>query len=91
MHPGRAASTGSIVQGEHKFFPRLQTFITKKLRGIQTYFCNITINTWHKILETNLNNGKKICVCIPRSFLVINICNQGKNLRSPCIKPNTTL
>ena len=24
------------VQGEHKFFPRLQTCITRKLRGIQT-------------------------------------------------------
>jgi hypothetical protein len=23
------------VQGEHKFFPRLQTFITRKLHGIQ--------------------------------------------------------
>ena len=27
-------------------------------------------NTWHKILETNFNNGKKY-VCISRSFLVI--------------------
>ena len=44
--------------------------------------CNITKNTWHKILETNLSNGKKKCVCIPRSFLVINICNQGKTLCS---------
>ena len=25
------------VQGEHKVFPRLQTFITRKLRRIQTY------------------------------------------------------
>jgi len=24
-------------------------------------------------------------VCIPRSFLVINVCNQGKTLCSPCI------
>jgi len=24
-------------------------------------------------------------VCIPRSFLVINVCNQGKTLSSPCI------
>jgi len=23
-------------------------------------------------------------VCIPRSFLVINVCNQGKTLCSPC-------
>jgi hypothetical protein len=47
--------------------------------------CNITINTWHKILETNLSNGKKKYVYIPRSFLVNNVCNQGKNLCSPCI------
>jgi len=26
------------LQDEHKFFPWLQTFITRKLRGIQTYF-----------------------------------------------------
>jgi hypothetical protein len=26
------------IQGEHKFFPWLQTFITRKLRGIQIYF-----------------------------------------------------
>ena len=45
---------------------------------------NVTINTWHKSLETNLSNGKKN-VCIPRSFLVINVCNQGKTLCSPCI------
>ena len=25
------------IQGEHKFFPCLQTFITRKLREIQTY------------------------------------------------------
>jgi hypothetical protein len=47
--------------------------------------CNITINTWHKILETNLSNVKKKYVFIPRSFLVISVCNQGKNLCSPCI------
>jgi len=28
---------------------------------------------------------KKIYVCIPRSFLVINVCNEGKTLCSPCI------
>ena len=26
------------IQGEHKVFPWLQTFLTRKLRGIQTYF-----------------------------------------------------
>ena len=48
------------------------------------YNRNITINTRHKILETNLSNGKKY-VCIPRSFLVINVRNQGKTLCSLCI------
>ena len=46
--------------------------------------CTITINTLHKILETNLSSGKKY-VCIARSFLVINVCNQGKTLCSPCV------
>jgi hypothetical protein len=31
-------SSSSEIQGEHNFFPWLQTFITRKLRGIQTYF-----------------------------------------------------
>jgi len=26
-----------------------------------------------------------VCVCIPRSFLLINVCNEGKTLCSPCI------
>ena len=48
--------------------------------------CNITINTWHKILETNLSNGKKkIMFVFHLSFLVKNVCNQGKTLCSPCI------
>jgi len=29
---------GLDIQGEHKVFPWLQTFVTRKLRGIQTYF-----------------------------------------------------
>ena len=32
----------TLIQGEHKFFPWLQIFITRKLRGIQTYFFTIT-------------------------------------------------
>jgi len=47
---------------------------------------NVTINTWHNILETNLSNGKKKCLYSTcSSFLVINVCNQGKTLCSPCI------
>jgi hypothetical protein len=31
------------IQGEHKVFPWLQTFITRKVRGIQTFlFQNVT-------------------------------------------------
>ena len=56
------------IQSEHKVFPWLLIFITRKLRGIQTCNYNITINTWHKILETNLSKGKKKYVLIPRSF-----------------------
>jgi hypothetical protein len=35
-----------------------------------------------KLLELSYILKKK--VCIPRSFFVINVCNQGKNLCSPC-------
>ena len=48
--------------------------------------CGDAPSCW-KILETNLSNGKKY-ICIPRSFIVINVCNQGKNLCSPCITQN---
>ena len=34
------------IQGEHKVFPWLQIFITRKLRGIQTYFFFQNM-TWH--------------------------------------------
>jgi hypothetical protein len=34
-----------------------------------------------KLLELGYIKKK---VCIPRSFLVINVCNQGKTLCSPC-------
>jgi len=44
--------------------------------------CNSTLEVF--FLETNLSNGKKY-VCIPRSFLAINVCNQGKTLCSPCL------
>jgi len=39
--------------------------------------------TRHKILKTKVMVKKY--VFIPRSFLVINVCNQGKILCSPCI------
>jgi len=47
---------------------------------------NVAINAWHKSLETNLSNGKKMCFYSTySSFLVINVCNQGKILCSPSI------
>jgi hypothetical protein len=30
-----------IIQSEHKVFPWLQTFVTRKLRGMQTYFLSL--------------------------------------------------
>jgi len=41
-------------------------------------------------LENNFSNGKKY-VCIPPSFLVINVCNQGKTLCSSCITISSIL
>jgi len=40
-----------------------------------------------KILQLSyiLKKKKKYYVCIPRSFLVISVCSQGKTLCSPCI------
>ena len=50
--------------------------------------CGGAPSCW-EILETNLSSVKKY-ICIPRSFLVINVCNQGKTLCSPCIsRPQT--
>jgi len=40
----------------------------------------------NKLLELSyILEKKKKYVCIQRSFLVINVCNQGKNLCPPCI------
>jgi len=71
-----------------KFFPDYKHLLQDHFDTSRLCNCNVTINTWHKILETNLSNGKKKYVCIPRSFLVINACNQGKTLCSPCIIRN---
>jgi hypothetical protein len=49
------------VQGEHKVVPWLQTFITRKLRGIQAFFFKRN-STQEVFLETNLSNGKEICL-----------------------------
>ena len=70
------------VQGEHKVFPCLQTFITRKLCGIQKEHMLKCTCVVKKLLELSYIKKKN---CIPRSFLVINVCNQGKTLCSPCI------
>jgi hypothetical protein len=46
------------MQGEHKVFPYLQTFITRKLRGIQTYFLPLLVCVVKKKL-LELHFGKK--------------------------------
>jgi hypothetical protein len=68
------------IQSEHKVFPRLQTFIVRKLRGIQTFFLNVT--ELKKFFYNTLVHFNMCTFCIPRSFLVINVCNQGKTLRA---------
>ena len=71
-----------IIQGEHKVFPWWQTFVTRKLREIQTYTILTILMCCKKLLELSYIKKK---VCIPRSFLVTNVCNQGKTSCSPCI------
>jgi hypothetical protein len=48
-----------LIQGEHKVFPSLQTFITRELRGIKIFFFQKCNSTQDVFLETNLSNGKK--------------------------------
>jgi len=48
-----------IIQGEHKVFPWLQTFIRRKLRGIQTYFFTIKLVS-KKLLELSYILKKKM-------------------------------
>jgi len=72
---------GRVYRVSIKSFPDYKYLLQE---NYVEYNRNITINTRHKILETNLSNGKKY-VCIPRSFLVINVRNQGKTLCSLCI------
>jgi hypothetical protein len=77
------------IQGKHKLFPWLQTFIIRKLRGIETYFfkCN-----WTQEVFLRTYQYTSICapVCIPCSFLVINVCNQGTNYAHP-VYPRVSL
>ena len=55
---------------------------TQKPTNMWTPQCGGAPSCW-KIFETNLMVKKKY-IFIPRTFLIINVCNQGKNLCSPC-------
>jgi len=50
------------IQGEHKVFPWLQTFITRKLRGIQTFFFLPLFKLVSKILCNAYISKKNICL-----------------------------
>jgi len=75
----------NYIQGEHKVFLWIQTFITRKLREIHTYFLFQNVTQPKKFFHNTLVHFKRCSFCIPRSCLVINIFNQGKTLCSPCI------
>jgi formylmethanofuran dehydrogenase subunit E len=45
------------------------------------FYCNST----QEVFLQHINRLQQKYVCIPCSFLVINVCNQGKTLCSPCI------
>jgi len=64
------------------FFPDYKHLLQE---NYMEYFQNVTQLKRVFFLENNLSNGKKNYVCIPCSFLLINVCNQGKTLCSPCI------
>jgi hypothetical protein len=51
-------------------------------RQKKSYFLPLLKLVVKKLLELSYILKKN--VCIPRSFLVINVCNQGKTLCSPC-------
>jgi hypothetical protein len=71
-----------IIQGEYKVFPWLQTISTKNYVEYKHIFFLPLLKLLSWVL-LQLSYIKKY-VCIPRSFLVINVCNQGKTLCSPC-------
>jgi len=62
-----------FIQGEHKVVPLLQTFIKRKLHGIQTYFFYHYLRFFLKFY---------VMSCFEKKY---DFCNRGKTLRSPCI------
>jgi hypothetical protein len=58
---------------------RLDVLRATKAAHVEVYWCVVKKTSWIAIWE-------KICLyCTYSSFLVINVCNQGNNLCSPCI------
>ena len=75
------------IQGEHKvFLLHWRHFDTSRLCN-----WNITINKRHNIYYKLTYVMAKKYVCVPRSFLVTNVCNQGKTLCSPCILKHSNI
>jgi len=53
-------------------------YVTVVMLQLLCYSCYVTVVMLQLLCYS-------CCVCISRTFLVINVCNQGKTLCSPCI------
>jgi hypothetical protein len=71
------------MQGSTKSFPDYKHLLQEIYVEYKHIFLPLLKLVKKKLLELSYILKKKY-VCIPRSFLVINICNQGKTLCSPC-------
>ena len=58
---------------------RLDVLRATKGAHVEVYWCVV-----NKLIELSYILKKKTYVCIPRSFLVIHVCDQEKTLCSPC-------
>jgi hypothetical protein len=66
-----------------KCFPNYEHFLQENYVEYKLFFLSFLLMFCKKkLLELSYIWKKK--VCIPRSFLIINFCNQGKTLCSPC-------
>jgi len=66
-----------------KYFPDYKHLLQENYVEYKHIFLNVT--QLKKVFYNTLAHFNMCSFCIPRSFLVINVCNQGKTLRSPCI------
>ena len=60
------------VQGEHKFFPRLQTFITRKLHGIKTLFYFSKCNSTHEVSLHHISTLQHVLLLLHGERLIDN-------------------